>query len=44
MMTDAVAIFNKIISNNGDLVAEAYSKIGDCYFSQPRLLLRKMQS
>lgn len=41
---DAIATFNKIISNNGDLVAEAYSKIGDCYFSQLRLLLRKMRS
>ncbi len=29
---DAVTEFNKIIAKNGELVAEAYSKIGDCYF------------
>ena len=37
---DAVAIFNKIISNNGDLVAEAYSKIGDCYFFPAQIIIR----
>lgn len=30
----AIATFNEIIAKNGDFVAEAYSKIGDCYFFQ----------
>ena len=38
---DAVAIFNKIISNNGDLVAEAYSKIGDCYFFPAQIIVEE---
>lgn len=29
---DAIATLNKIIALNKDFVAEAYSKIGDCYF------------
>lgn len=29
---EAIATFNKIIALNKDFVAEAYSKIGDCYF------------
>ncbi len=28
----AIAEFNKIIAKNAELVAEAYSKLGDCYF------------
>ena len=30
----AIATLNEIIAKNGDFVAEAYSKIGDCYFFQ----------
>ena len=30
----AIATFNEIIAKNGDFVAEAYAKIGDCYFFQ----------
>ena len=33
--------FNKIISNNGDLVAEAYSKIGDCYFFPAQIIVEE---
>ncbi len=29
---DAIVTFNSIIAKNGEFVAEAYSKIGDCYF------------
>ena len=38
---DAIATFNKIISNNGDLVAEAYSKIGDCYFFPAQIIVEE---
>ncbi len=31
----------KIISNNGDLVAEAYSKIGDCYFFPAQIIVEE---
>ena len=30
----AIATFNEIIAKNAEFVAEAYSKIGDCYFFQ----------
>ena len=30
----AIATFNEIIAKNGEFVAEAYAKIGDCYFFQ----------
>lgn len=38
---DAVATFNKIIANNTDLVAEAYSKIGDCYFFPAQVVVEE---
>lgn len=38
---DAVATFNKIIANNAELVAEAYSKIGDCYFFPAQVVVEE---
>ena len=31
----------KLFSNNGDLVAEAYSKIGDCYFFPAQIIVEE---
>lgn len=38
---DAIATFNKIIAANGDLVAEAYAKIGDCYFIPAQIIVEE---
>ena len=38
---DAIATFNKIIANGGDLVAEAYAKIGDCYFFPAQIVVEE---
>ena len=38
---DAIATFNKIIANGGDLVAEAYAKIGDCYFFPAQIIVEE---
>lgn len=38
---DAIATFNKIIAANGDLVAEAYAKIGDCYFLPAQVVVEE---
>lgn len=36
---DAVAAFSKIIAKNENLVAEAYSKTGDCYFFPAQVIV-----
>lgn len=38
---EAIVIFNKIISLNDNLVAEAHSKIGDCYFFPAQLIVEE---
>lgn len=37
----AIATFNSIIAKNSDFVAEAYSKIGDCYFFPAQLIVEE---
>ena len=38
---DAIATFNAIIAKNSDFVAEAYSKIGDCYFFPAQVIVEE---
>ena len=37
----SIATMNEIISKNGDFVAEAYSKIGDCYFFPAQVIVEE---
>lgn len=37
----AIATFNSIIAKNSDFVAEAYSKIGDCYFFPAQVIVEE---
>ena len=37
----AIATFNSIIAKNSDFVAEAYSKIGDCYFFPAQIVVEE---
>lgn len=38
---DAIATLNELIAKNGDFVAEAYAKIGDCYFFPAQALVEE---
>ena len=37
----SIATMNEIIAKNGDFVAEAYSKIGDCYFFPAQVIVEE---
>lgn len=37
----SIATMNEIIAKNGDFVAEAYSKIGDCYFFPAQIIVEE---
>jgi tetratricopeptide (TPR) repeat protein len=41
---DAIVSFNKIIDKNDNLVAEAYAKIGDCYFFPAQVIVEENAS